>query len=65
MERAKMSQVKVCLEIQRFRSTRRVMGRAVWMAGASALEEAHALCSEEQVNWGKQVHLKALLLQSQ
>ena len=37
-----MSQVKVCLEIWRFRSTRRVMGRAVWMAGASALEKPRA-----------------------
>ena len=39
-------------------------GQAVQMAGASALEELAAQCSEERVNWGDQMHLKALLLQS-
>ena len=60
-----MSQVKVCLENRRYRRSRRAMGRAVWMAGASALEEPRAQCLEEKVTWGDQVHLKALLLQSQ
>ena len=60
-----MSQVKVCLEIRRFWRKRRAMGRAVHRAGANVLEEPLAQCSEEQVNWGDQVHLKALVLQSQ
>ena len=56
-----MSRVKVYLEIRR---TRRAMGRAVQMGGVSALEEVHVQCSDERVNWGDQVHLKPLLLQS-
>ena len=34
-----MSPLKVCVEIRRFRRTRRAMGRAIRMAGASVLEE--------------------------
>ena len=60
-----MGQVKVYLEIRMFRRTRRVVGRAVRTAGASALEEPLVQYSEEPVNWASQVHLLALLLQSQ
>ena len=59
-----MSQFKVCLEIRRFWRTRRLIGRAVQMVGASVLQELRVQCSEERVNWGDQLHLKALLLQS-